>query len=437
MDLGRVVTELEIDDSRALLALEWEPSQSAMPEGELPFPFLSPEFVGEACRSIYLSDDIAEAAIAAARRIAERPALSALAWHWCLYRCKNYPNRVADRWPSLEGALQDAAGMFYVIALLSHVPEMHAINRAHSIPDRVVRDSMQPIYQRVNLSSGDSGRWGLNARKARGLANYVRGDCYAMGRLEYQPIELKDPIRVYRHAESSLVVALSEDGVAYRPDGHTWMEGDEDAAPRWHSRFVVRGGEIIGNPILPTGRAVPEEVRLPTAHWHQVLGQGDRVVFFHIPEGSHLDLEECGASFHTAMEFFPKHFPESPFSAFFCWSWLLDTQLEEWLSPTSNLVRFQREFYLYPGEISEESILSAVFGAVPADVARAPRDTKLQRAILDHMSAGKSVIPRAGRCFLLPEDLDEWGTQVYRKKKFPWHLLGKSPFSPGLPSGVT
>ena len=87
------------------------------------------------------------------------------------------------------------------------------------------------------------------------------------------------------------------------------------------------------------------------------------------------------------------------------------------------MVRFQKEVYLFPRRLDENGILRRAFGALPADPARAPHDTTLRRALLERLCSGRPLTPRAGACFLLPDDLD-WGAQVYRTQKFPWRLLG-------------
>ena len=421
MDLDRVVTQLGIEQSREVLEPEWEVSRNAMPDGNV--GFLSPAFVNEACRGIFLPDDIVQAAVAAAARVAESPAMRALAWHchWCLYHVDGYPSRQADHWPCLAGPLGKLSGFFYLLVLLSRFPEMRALHREHEVPERVVRDSMDQIYLRGVACSEIFGRWGLDGHGARWLANFLRGDIYALGRLEHQFNVMNDPFRVYRHRKSSAIIALSEDGVAYRPDGQRQRGGDPPAA--WTSRLHVTGDRIAGHPILPTGSASAEMVTLAAPDWIPVLEPGDPVLYFHIPGGIPLEHAACGDSFRQAMDFFPRHFSDRPYRAFFCGSWLLDTQLEDWLPAGSNLVRFLREFYLVPGGISHRSILQTVFGNAADDLSRAPGDTSLQRAMLRHVSSGRPIDPRAGKCFMFPEDLD-WGRQVYRTSKFPWHLVG-------------
>ena len=93
-------------------------------------------------------------------------------------------------------------------------------------------------------------------------------------------------------------------------------------------------------------------------------------------------------------------FLEPGFVAFACDSWLLDAQLEGLLPPLSNIVRFLRRLYLVPSQGNPESALEWVFDGMPADPARAPRDT-LRRMVVDHPAGVGELYGAAG--FLLPE----------------------------------
>lgn len=110
----------------------------------------------------------------------------------------------------------------------------------------------------------------------------------------------------------------------------------------------------------------------------------------HIPRSGPLKAEEVDASFAWARRFFAKHFDEFPASAFACHSWLLDPQLADALPETSNMTKFQRRWVL-EGEptIGDNDALFFTFNRrPPVDLATLPRDTTLQRAILDRLHAG-------------------------------------------------
>jgi len=103
-----------------------------------------------------------------------------------------------------------------------------------------------------------------------------------------------------------------------------------------------------------------------------------------------LTSEEVDASFRWARRFFAKHFDEYPADAFVCSSWLLDPELGSALPESSNMVRFQRRWSL-EGEpaIGDDDALFFTFNRrPPVDLDSLPRDTSLQRAILDRLHSG-------------------------------------------------
>jgi hypothetical protein len=114
------------------------------------------------------------------------------------------------------------------------------------------------------------------------------------------------------------------------------------------------------------------------------------------------------------MEFFPRHFPERPFVGFACDSWILNPELTEICSATSNMVLWQRELYLFPVPSNGRAGLQFIFGREDVDPATAPRDTRLRRALLDQLAAGRPL--RAGGMFCLAHEAAEFGTQPYRRR---------------------
>ncbi len=418
MKLDEVVAGLGLTGSAELLEVEWESSQQSMPADQL--FFLAPEFVAEACQAIPLPAEASEAAIATSRRIASNPALEALAWHFyhCFFHCTKATyswNNLSD-WPSVETlaqTLQGEAAMFYPLVLFSGFPQMQVIHQAHAVPPEIVRDTLSSIRVRMEAYHKRHNTWGLDGCRDGFLMNHLHGELYRLSRLQFQFGSFGYRLRAFRHRVSGQVLALAEDGVRYRADGQL-PRSDRDAVEGWSSQLLLTDTAIVGNPILPTGSAVQKQVQLPAMEWHQVLAPGDPVLNIHIPGGSPMACDLCGVSFRTALEFFPRHFPERPFVAICCGTWLLDAQLEELLPPTSNLVRFQQEVYLFPIVLDELHLVKSVFGCVPEDLTQAPRDTTLQRVLLDRLLAGEQFSPRGGGCFLLPDDVD-WGAQVYRR----------------------
>lgn len=138
-----------------------------------------------------------------------------------------------------------------------------------------------------------------------------------------------------------------------------------------------------------------------TLHWRGALYELGRLQYqrgdtlgLHIPEAGPLTPEAVDASLDRARAFFPRHFPDETYTTFSCGSWLLDPQLLEYLPEDSNIARFQRRFELEPYEQPEGidpdlEALRFVFRTLTTPLGRLPRRTVLQRAIIDHLEAGR------------------------------------------------
>jgi hypothetical protein len=129
------------------------------------------------------------------------------------------------------------------------------------------------------------------------------------------------------------------------------------------------------------------------------FGPGDPALGVHVPQfHGQLAPSACDAAFAQAAEFFPRHFPEQPYRIGVCHSWLLDPCLGEYLPAESNIMRFQRRFRTAytPTEPMDESTLRFVFGAIPSTLDELPRRSTLERAIADHLRAGRHWYGRAG-----------------------------------------
>ncbi len=420
MHLDRVVEDLQIGDSVEAFEEDWDEARAGAPEGTP--SFLEPEAVREASEIARIPEVFLGDIVAAAEEIGRKPSASALAWHayWWMHETDDFSFERVRSWPRLVDPLGETGALLYLISLIAGHGKMRAIHRRHEIPDQVVADTLSQIELYLRTTSEVQGFPEVLPYLVAWLMNHYRGEIYRLARLQFQFRDSHYRIRVFRSSETGQVVALSEDGVRYRPDGQILRDVD-DPGGSWEAQLSVEDGVAAGNPIVPEGRALPDQITLPLDEWKQELAPGDPVLAIHIPGGESMDYDQCGAAFEQALEFFPRHFPNYDFSAFTCASWILDTAIQELAPSQSNMVRFQREVYLFPVGLREDSLYSGLFGGImryggarpepPEDLSKAPRDTSLQRAYLDAME-GQGVVSAAGGCFLLPEDVD-WGSQVY------------------------
>jgi len=125
-----------------------------------------------------------------------------------------------------------------------------------------------------------------------------------------------------------------------------------------------------------------------------------------------MSLEKCSESLQEARRFFRDHFPSPMPRAIVTMSWMFSPILEQILPADSNLVKFMSELYLCPFNSRGTDSLWFVFLQRPLDLAAAPRETSLQKAILNYLRAGKTW--HDGCMFLMLDDIDRFGSQWYR-----------------------
>jgi hypothetical protein len=198
---------------------------------------------------------------------------------------------------------------------------------------------------------------------------------------------------------------LRADGYAEGAGGSPLIESE-----RWFAVFEETPAGWRGNRIAPQGYTLREEVFLLRSQWEPVLRHGDTILDLHIPRGEKMTVESCRESFTRSFAFFAEFMPDRPFKGVYCHTWFFTPQLQQILGPDSNIVKFQREFYLYPHPGGPAFLWNFVFGEKYPDQATAPRDTSLRKAVLEWMETGKELFDLPGVMLHTP---DQWGSQPY------------------------
>lgn len=423
LDLEELLADLAIPDSLELFRPHWGESEACLPDG-LP-PILDPAEIERNCTFVRLPSEVESVLQQTARRVRERPALLHLAWHCyrLLFYHREYEASRIAQWPELGEALGELAGLFYMVVALGVVPLTRAIHQSHGVPGTITRDTVSRFEELMNsYRNGTGKRWGVPVRVLYWLRHYTAGDLYLLGRMEYMVKPFYGPVQVYRNCQTDEVLALATDGTRFNADGLIDASPAPETDGGWTARLVVEENRVIGWPVSPEGFGIRAEVVLPLRTWRQVLAPGDPVLDTHIPAGGGMTPEACADTHRQALEFFPRYFPDRPFVGFACYSWILNPELEWIYSPTSNMVLWQRELYLFPIPSGRKSGIYFIFGKDEVDPATASRDTSLKRAFLDHLAIGGRLV--GGGMFLLTEDFKHFGSQYYRSQWPPSAMAG-------------
>ena len=390
-----------------------EVAQKEMPNEEL--PFLRPTVIKENCELAGFEPEAISYIQSIAPQISAVPDLKYLLWycHCLLCHSPSYSRSDVCNWSPLTNLLGELAGAFYLLVTLSGIPEAKKFHQIRRIPVKVLQDTYSDTWIWANDYKDKHNVWGIDLNIIPWLFNHLSGELYRLGRLQFVQRPFRQKIRVFRKHENQEVMLLSEDNVKFRGDGQiSGANGEDSQESNWTSLLLFDPECVVGTPIHPTGMAWSKEICLAWKSWQQVLAPGDPILEIHIPAGSPMDFDACGDSFLQVLDFFPRYFPDRPFLGFCCTSWLLNTQYQNWLLPDSNIVRFQREFYLFPIYSNKRSGFDRIFGTNSQDFSKLPRDTRLRRAVLDCLESGDHL--RSGGALLFAQDLD-WGNRVYQE----------------------
>jgi hypothetical protein len=300
--------------------------------------------------------------------------------------------------------------------MLAGVPQMLETYRRLDLPGDIFRETISDLrlwmetdyyFQRYQC-------WGITPWIARWLCHHWRGLILQLGRLQFSLGRFGGRLKVYRHRQTHQVVALSEAGIRYTTEGSMWRECCGDESPTWISSFDQTSDSVTGNPLTPNGVAHQAPLRLPLVDWELVLAHNAEVLIFHVPTGAPLTFEGCGDSFRRALEAFPRFYPNFHFRAFWTSTWMMDPRLQRLLGIESNIVRLQREMYVYPGlQGDNNQYYERIFGWGTNDINQVKWKTSLQRNIGNYLNNGGHF--HGGFGFLLKDDFD-WGKQVYLRQ---------------------
>lgn len=237
-------------------------------------------------------------------------------------------------WPVLVHAEDARVRCAVVVAMAAAVPSVSAAHARRGVPVEVSAATLADMGRHVAQTRSMFGRLGLET--VAWMALHFRAGLYELGRLQYEP---------------SRVCA--------------------EGAVAWYGRAEAAA---MG----------PE------------LAWGAPVLRLHIPAEGPLAPERVEESLARARGFFGGCFGvDYPVAS--CSSWLLDPQLAEYLPESSNILAFQRRFRLVEGGVpGDGDVFRFVFGLAEVDVDRAPRGTRLERAVVAHLRAGRHWQVRTG-----------------------------------------
>lgn len=220
--------------------------------------------------------------------------------------------------------------------------------------------------------------------------NFYTCSIFLLDRFLFIPCRFGDSLTMYRNKATNRVRALRHSGEEFRRDGQiNGVNEVFDNEGAYISRWKESKKSITANPVNPMGFVEREEITLSKSQWKEVLSTGDNLLAVHVPSGEGYNPKRLHNSMSMALAFFDRYFPELHIKGFWSESWLYDPRLSLILGEkSSNIIKVQRQMYLYPVKEGDGMLRYEVFGDWRADPEQLELKTFLQKAAAAYMRTG-------------------------------------------------
>ena len=335
----------------------------------------------------------------AAKKILERETLAVYALF--LYRAMQKRESFMEHISEFEFPDGDEAELDLLpfIVIITAIPELYKSLKKRGVPDDIISQSLRQFEDCVYLTEERTGKPGYLKRYFDHMQLYVDEKILNIGRLRFQMVpELESNITVLENKAGELAVLF--DGAKINSAGMllgTPPEGDNEKSFR--ADVTETEDSFIGYRADEKGNCTAEPSEYPKSEWQLLLKKGDPILSVHIPNKGALTKEACEESYARAREVFEDCYPEFPYKAFHCHSWMLDAKLREFLHESSNVLAFQNKYTLYAGETEGIDVFNFVFKmqyTKEVDYNSIPEDTSLQRALKKLYLDGKYIYEYEG-----------------------------------------
>ncbi len=220
--------------------------------------------------------------------------------------------------------------------------------------------------------------------------NFYTCSIFRMDRFLFIPYRFGDDFTMYRNKETNKVIALRHAGEEFRRDGQiNGINKVYDNPGKFTSIWNETEDGIEANPINPMGFVEQKAITIQKKEWEVALQQGDTLLALHVPSGPGYTPERLKNSMGLALEFYDTYFPELKIRGFWSESWLYDSRLSLVLDEEkSNIIKVQRQFYLYPIHEGDAMLRYEAFGDWKADPEKVELKTSLQKSAAAYMKSG-------------------------------------------------
>lgn len=296
--------------------------------------------------------------------------------------------------PYVAEVLGNEASLFYLHAALQRLPLTEQKYAERGLSEELFVETLRDIGVWVQNAYNLVGYYAL--RNFSWIWRHLEARMFRLGGMQFMAAKFSGAVKGFYNAKEDAFMLLCREGMELRANGD--MQGvckKEKTADGFVTEYEETEEYFIGNPVTPIGKGLNKQVKLKRDEWEKVLDKDDTLFEIHIPRDTAFDMESIKDSYSQAKEFFATYFPEVKSKGMVCHTWLFTPQLREMLSPSSNIVKFQKQFYLYPTAGSVSFLWNFVFNEL-TEVKDAQPDTSLRKKVLDYLKEDKEIFDMNG-----------------------------------------
>lgn len=234
------------------------------------------------------------------------------------------------------------------------------------------------------------GSYGLRGMYRSSLVKHLQPVEFRIGRLLFEITKFNTSFELYRNKETGETIPVALPGFQYMPTG---KRPPESYTGELFEPYIREAGDVMECFTFDAeGNFSSTPITLKVSDYEKVLQTGDDVLSVHIPGEGRMTPELVDEAFVLADKFFADHYPDVNFKAYVCSSWLLNTDIKEFLNPESNIIRFQSRFRIVITSVNGYSLFWHVFrmqNIVPIE--QLVPANSFQQKFLDRVKAGQTL----------------------------------------------
>jgi hypothetical protein len=296
--------------------------------------------------------------------------------------------------PYVKEVIGKEASLFYLHAALQRLPLTEQKYSERGLSEELFVATLRDIGVWVQHAYNLVGYYAIG--NFSWIWRHLEARLFRLGGMQFMTTQFSGNVKGFYNRKEDIILFLCGEGMELRANGD--MQGvcnKEKTTDGFVTEYVESEDYFIGNPITPIGKALNKQVKLNRNEWEKVLDKDDALLEVHIPRDTAFDMASLKETYAQAKEFFATYFPEVETKGMVSHSWLFTPQLREMLRPTSNIVKFQQQFYLYPTAGSVQFLWNFVFNEL-TEVKDAKPDTSLRKQVLSFLEEDKDIFDMNG-----------------------------------------